>query len=182
VSAELMIKAFEIAKSDERLTPADKLVLMRWAWTTREGCQPAAISIRGFARELGINKSTVERSIRRLKACGYIVVEAVIVVAGPMFQMSAKSGQGKPEQVSAKSGQGVRKKRTECLQKADTNKERENKKEPPAVNFSDLGRYQRACLRNGNGVMVAGVYLRPDDAEFRRLAQLLRNDASRQSA
>jgi len=178
MSAELMKKAFEIAKGDKRLTPADKLVLMRWAWTTREGCQPTQIPIRGFARELGLNKSTVERSIQRLKACGYIVVEAVLVVAGPMFQLSAESGHLAADEVSAKSGQGVRKKRTKRPQKADTNK-KDIKKGPAALSLNDLGRYSLSALRAGNPVVLSnGRQIKPGEPQYAALSELLRQSES----
>ena len=170
MSAELMQKAFEISKSDPRLTPSDKLVLMRWAWTTRDGATPQKIGIRPFARELGLNKSTVERSVKRLLECGYLMLHSVEVVAGHAFQTSAESGQKTQNTVSAKSGQGVRKKRTERPQKADTNKKREIEK-AQAVAFRDLSDWQKAELRKGNALFVKSQlrWIEPRGAEYESL-------------
>jgi len=178
MSAELMVKAFEISASDDRLTPADKLVLLRWAWKTRDAATPYEIKFRTVARELGLSRNGVKACVRRLTEYGYLMAVSVNVVAGAVFQTGhavtpADNGKGGHAVTPDGSRSDPQKGRT-----VTPIKKKREKKGPAALNFLELGRYQRACLRSGNGVIVAGQYLRPDDAEFRRLAELLRNEVS----
>jgi len=106
MSAEFMQRAFEISASDGRLTPADKLVLIRWAWKTRGPSSPYEIKFRTVARELGLSRNAVKASVGRLVACGYLLTVSVKVVAGAAFQLS-EAGQSVTPQSECEGGQPV---------------------------------------------------------------------------
>lgn len=106
MSAELMQKAFEISASDKRLTPADKLVLIRWAWRSIDASKPYEIKFKTVARELGLSRNAVKSSVGRLIACGYLMPVAVKVVAGQAFQ-TREGGQRLTPRSEAKGGQRV---------------------------------------------------------------------------
>lgn len=106
MSAEMMQKAFEVSASDKRLTPADKLVLLRWAWRTIDPASPYEIKFRTVARELGLSRNAVKASVRRLCDCGYLMPVSVKVVAGSAFQVR-EGGQAVTPCAKSAGGQSV---------------------------------------------------------------------------
>ena len=185
MSVQFMQKAFEVAGSDQRLTPADKLILLRWAWKTKDPATPYEIKYRTVSRELGLSRNAVKSSVRRLARYGYLSVVSVSVVCGPAFQISetvhSKGGQSVTPKGSDKGGQSVTRGGSvsdpQKGQSVTPIKKKRYKKGPAAQNLSDLGRYAIACLAAGNPVILAGGFsLQPDDPEYRRLSDQLRNE------
>jgi len=179
MSVEFMQKAFEISASDKRLTPADKLVLLRWAWKTRDAATPYEIKFRTVARELGLDRNTVRASVGRLVACGYLSSVSVKVVAGPAFQCAEGGASLTPQ---AKKG-GVRHSPVGgCAthpQKGEPLtpfKKKKIKEGPAALNLSFLGRYGLSCLREGKPLVVDGVTYETQSVEYRRLLDQLRQE------
>lgn len=161
MSVEFMQKAFEISASDRNLTPADKLVLLRWAWKTKDPASPYEIKFRTVARELGLSRNAVKASVHRLSQAGYLVAVAVKVVAGPAFQ-TRERGQPVTPQAKAKGGQPV----TRGGSGSDPQKgqpvtpiKKKKIKEGPAalsLDFSRVTSFQRAQILAGRTCLVNG--------------------------
>lgn len=186
MSVEFMQKAFEISASDKRLTPADKLVLLRWAWKTRDAATPYEIKFRTVARELGLSRNGVRACVGRLVACGYLSPVSVQVVAGPAFQLG-ETGHTVTRQAARRAGHTVTRGGSHSdPQKGHTVtpfKKKEVKEGPAALNLDDLSKYALACLRSGQPVPIAGGrQVKPSDAAYGGLLDLLRRDRACGSA
>ena len=172
MSAELMIKAFEISEADARLTPVDKLVLLRWAWKTADASKPYEIRFRTVARDLGVSRNAVKASVRRLSECGYLMAVSIKVVAGPAFQQ-AETGQSVTRATTCHTGQSV----TRDGSLSDplkghsvTRLQRKKKKEEPsAVSLDQLSDFQKRCIRSDQSVMIGGEVVSPNSLSMQAL-------------
>jgi len=199
MSAELMQKAFEISASDPKLTPVDKLVLLRWAWRTVDPSRPYEIRFKTVARELGLSRNAVKASVARLIAQGYLMAVAVKVVAGQAFQ-TREGGQPVTPRRERQGGQPVtpggsvsdpqrgqsvtpiKKKKEKRRAKGDDKalaKPRRSLHEcsggawPASV---ELSAFQRAQIAKGGSVLVDGAVLVATDARYAQLVAKLRTE------
>jgi len=88
MSTEAMMSVWAAVETDRRLNPADKLLLLRWAWKSRPGV-PYEIRFKTVARELGLSRNGVKEAVRHLCKLGYLYAVAVKVVAGPALAMGS---------------------------------------------------------------------------------------------
>jgi len=79
MSASAVIRVKAHFQTDRDLNPVDKLVLLHWAWGSRDGEAPAVIRFKRYARELGLSVNGVKKAVGHLIQLGYFEAVAVQV-------------------------------------------------------------------------------------------------------